>query len=235
LEVAMPKVSILMPAYNAGKYISQAVESVLNQTYQDFELIIVDDGSTDNTKNILPAINPKIRYFPIPHSGIVTALNIGLDLAMGDYIARHDADDWSHPERFARQVEFLDSSPHCGVFGTGMLLVDYRGFPTEVLTYPAEPTYNDLMKKCCVAHPTAMMRSEVYKEIGGYDKDFNMGCCEDYDYWFRVLEKFKIFNTDLVLYTKRVHDESNIGRGKRKTIRAFDELARLKSRIRRLR
>ena len=234
-------ISVIMPAYNAEKYIGQAVESVLNQTYQDFELIIVDDGSTDNTKNILPGINPKIRYFPIPHSGIVTALNIGLSLAMGDYIARHDADDWSHPERFEKQVGVLNQGDW-DVVGTSMLLVDENGFPTGVLCYPERVTLfgifgqdHGLMTSCCIAHPTVMMRREVYEKIGNYDKDFGMGCCEDYDYWLRAVEHFNICNLDMALYTKREHPESNIGRARKETIQAFDELARLKSRIRRLR
>lgn len=229
------KLSVIMPAFNAEKYIKQAIDSILAQTFQDFELIIINDGSTDDTGKIICTYlkNDRIRPENIKHRGIVPALNVGMAMATGDYIARHDADDWSHRERFERQVKALGNGAE--IVGTSMLLVDKGLFAEDILRYPQKVTHELLMDKCWVAHPTVMMRREVYETIGGYDEDFDMGCCEDYDYWLRAAEQFSfIYNIDTVLYTKRVHDESNIGRAKKETIQAFNELARLKARIRSL-
>jgi len=228
-------ISVIMPAYNAEKYIGQAIESVLNQTYQDFELIIVDDGSTDRTAARIGRYDDRrIKYTrDFNHNlGIVLALNRGLELAKGDYIARHDADDISEPTRFEKQVAFLDTHPEYAICGTWM-----KDMASDrIYQYPEDPNYRQMLVFCYVAHPTVMMRREVYDTIGGYDEDFNMGCCEDYDYWLRIVDAgLKIYNIPEVLYSKRNHPESNIGRTKRETIQAFDELARLKSRIRRLR
>lgn len=235
----MPKVSVILPVYNAEKYLEQAIDSILNQTFQDLEIIICDDGSTDKTSNIIASKIPtgKVVFLQNDQNcGIVDALNKCLGYAGGKYFARQDADDFSDPSRLKIQVNFLDSFPEFGVYGTKILLIDSHGFPMDVLRYPVRPTINDMMERCCVAHPTVMMRREVYEKIGGYDTDFNMNCCEDYDYWLRAMDAgFKFFNSELCLYTKRVHDESNIGRlagSKREIIKCFDELARLKARIR---
>ena len=232
----MPRISVIMPAFNAEKYIKQAIDSILAQTFQNFELIIVDDGSTDNTAEIVnhgQIWRIPMYYHITNHQGIVEALNHGLKTSNGEYIARHDADDWSHPERFERQLDYLENHG-CGIVGSSMLLVNECGFPTNILRYPSEVTHGDLMAHCCIAHPTVMMHREVFEKSGDYDEDFNMGCCEDYDYWLRAVENFEIHNINEVLYTNRVHDKSNIGRAKRETIAAFNELARLKARIRRL-
>lgn len=230
-----PKISVIMPAYNAEKYIQQAIGSILAQTYRDFELIIIEDGSADDTAaRIGKYDDPRIIYIGFPdNQGIVEALNHGLKLSKGEYIARHDADDWSHPERFKRQMDNA-GDVKADIVGCSMLLVDEDGFPQSTINYPYHVFHEQLMDKCCIAHPTVMFRREVYEKIGGYDEDFNMGCCEDYDYWLRAVEHFRICNMSTVLYTKRVHDDSNIGRAKKETIECFDELARLKARIRRL-
>ena len=233
----MPKVSIILPVYNGEKYISQAIDSIMAQTFKDWELIVVDDGSTDATNPQIPHFNDKVHNIRFgKNEGIVAALNAGLISATGEYIARHDADDYSDPRRFQMQVDFLDAFPHYGVHGSAILLMDSQDFPKYVLRYPVKPSMADLMESCCVGHPTVMFRREVYEKIGGYDPEFNMGCCEDYDYWLRVREHFKIFNSTLPLYTKREHDGSSIGqlirKDRRDVINTFDDLARVKARIR---
>lgn len=230
----MPKISVIMPVYNCEKYIKQAVGSILNQTYKDFELIIVDDGSTDDTIANIPA-DKRIVLVNMPHAGTVYQLNVGLSMAEGEYIARHDGDDYSDPRRFEIQADYLDKNDIYGydVVGSGMLLIDHEDFPVEIMTYPTTPTMEELMKRCCVAHPTVMFRRSVYENIGGYDEEFNQNCCEDYDFWLRVREKHKILNISRVLYTKRVHRQSSVELNRVK-VPVFDELARVKARIRRL-
>ena len=125
----MPRISVIMPAYNAEKYIREAIDSILAQTYTDFEFIIIDDASTDATASIVESYSDeRIRFFRNEHNmGVANTLNRGLDLAVGEYIARMDSDDISLPERFAKQVEFMDTHTDvivCGsnaiVFGDGI-------------------------------------------------------------------------------------------------------------------
>ena len=118
----MPKISVVMPAYNAEKYIGEAIESILNQTFKDFEFIIINDGSVDHTKEIIREYNdPRIVLLENDKNrGIVLSLNKGLDAATGKYIARMDADDIALKNRFERQVEYLDEHKDIGVLGTGI-------------------------------------------------------------------------------------------------------------------
>jgi len=125
----MPKVSVLLPVYyNGERYIVQSVESILKQSYRDFELIVVNDGSTDRTGSLLRGISdPRIVLIEQENQGQPRAMNNALNLARGEYIARQDADDLSLPERFARQVEFLDSHPEVGFVGSICLCMDEKG------------------------------------------------------------------------------------------------------------
>lgn len=228
----MPKISIIMPVHNCADYINQAIESILNQTFSDFELQILDDGSTDNTFNIARGYrDSRVSVRSLCRVGIVKALNLGLRASQGEYIARHDGDDFSHPKRFELQIGHLEGDNH-SVVGSAMLLVDKEGFPFEIMRYPTHPVIGDLMKSCCVAHPTVMFKREVYEKIGGYDEDFNQNCCEDYDFWLRAIEHFRIYNSPRVLYTKREHSKSNVSVN-RHLVPIYDELARVKSKIRR--
>lgn len=118
MEKQTPKISVIMPAYNAEQYISEAIESILNQTYSNFEFIIIDDGSTDRTVEMVQSYSdPRIRFVQNEHNlGVAATLNRGLKLATGEYIARMDADDIALRERFGKQVSFLDMHPEIAVF-----------------------------------------------------------------------------------------------------------------------
>jgi glycosyltransferase involved in cell wall biosynthesis len=224
-----------MPIYNVEEYIYESIMSILDQTFSDFEFIIIDDGSYDRTSEIVNRIkDSRIRFIQRTHMGTVYQLNCGLSEAMGEYIARQDSDDRSHRERFARQVHFLDTHLEYGVVSTAMQLIDGKSEPMEILRYPEEPDFEKLMEKCCISHPAAMWRREINERIGGYDEAFNKNCCEDYDFWLRVVEDYRLYVLNEVLYTKREHPNSSISRTRGTYVPTYDDLARQKARARKL-
>ncbi len=194
-----PMISVVMPVYNAEKYITEAVESILNQTYSDFEFIIVDDCSTDNSYEILQsyaANDARIRLFKNDvNSKLPKTLNFGISQAKGKYIARMDADDISLPERFAKQVAFMDANPEIGVSGgyAAVLGGDESGVIMKVqITHGLIKAYSFFV--CCnLIHPTVIMRMEVLENRAlSYDEEL-VGVAEDYDLWVRMLHSGVLF------------------------------------------
>lgn len=202
----MPKISVIMPAYNAEKYIAEAIESILGQTFDDFEFIIINDCSTDRTEEIVLSYDdPRIVYVKNEENlGVAATLNKGLAIAKGEYIARMDADDISLPERFAKQVEYLDEHNDAAVLGCSIerfssdRSLDIRRFSADF-----DSMMVDMLFACGVAHPSVMMRAEVIRSLGGYDEAFNG--LEDYELWCRVLEKHKITTLPDILLRYRIH------------------------------
>jgi hypothetical protein len=204
-----PKVSVVMPAYNAGQYLAESIASVLRQTFSDLELLIIDDGSTDGTGDILAAISdPRVRIASFPNNrGIIAALNEGLSLARGEYIARMDADDVCFRRRFEQQVRFLDRHPEVGILGTAMWVQGRRGH------YLYVPEINDdslkalLPFNCVFAHPTVMMRREVLANAGlAYDTMYKD--VEDYGFWLECSKVTRFANLASPLLRYRVHGAS---------------------------
>ena len=193
---AAVQISVLMPVYNAAATLSGAVESILGQTAADFELLAVDDGSTDDTLSLLQAYaarDSRVRPVAMPHGGIVSALNHGLTLARGRYIARMDGDDWSHPERLARQWRLLEEQPSLGLascmVGFGGCRDHCAGYAAYVdwintLTTPDAIAANRF-RESPLAHPSVMFRRELVHRLGGYREG---PFPEDYDLWLRWLE-----------------------------------------------
>ncbi|MBN1966010.1 MAG: glycosyltransferase [Anaerolineae bacterium] len=189
----MPRVSIIMPVYNGERYLARAVDSMLAQTFTEFEFIILDDCSTDATPDILARYDdPRIRVFRNEENLRITrTLNKGFDLATGEYIARMDSDDFSFPERLQTQVEYLDSHPEVGLLGTRVYLVDDDDRPLENgLPSPRHPgtagyTQWSLLWATTIWHPTAIIRRQVLLEHDlRYDPAFEPA--EDYDLWARI-------------------------------------------------
>lgn len=202
----MPKISVIMPAYNAEKYIAEAIDSILGQTYGDFELIILNDCSADRTEEIVLSYDdPRIVYLKNEENlGVAATLNKGLALAKGKYIARMDADDISSPERFEKQAAYLDVQKDVAVLGTNVEIFGEAG--TICTGWSATDSAQmkvDLLFACGLAHPSVMMRTEVIRELGGYDPQFNG--LEDYELWCRVLEKHQITTLPDVLLRYRIH------------------------------
>lgn len=206
-----PRVSVLMPVYNGERYLRKAVESILNQTFTDFEFIIVDDGSTDNTWQILQgyvANEPRIVLVRNETNiGLAGSLNKGLGLARGEYISRMDADDVSLPERLAAQVAFLDEHPEVGVVGCAVHLIDADGSPMRVRRYPT--MHGSILWALCfhtpLAHPTVVFRKAVVERVGGYDAASLAN--EDRDLWQRLSSVTRFANLPQVYLLYRRHPD----------------------------
>lgn len=199
----MPKVSVYMPAYNMEKYIAEAIESILNQTFSDFEFIIINDGSTDNTAKIVreyAARDKRIKFIDNKKNrGFIAASNDGLDAACGEYIAKMDSDDISMPTRLARQVAFLDSHPDIGMIGCGLQAFGKGKF---IITHPANVGLVDAISEI----PTTIFmarRTIIEKYKLRFNPDFFS--CEDYEFYVQFLKHAKIANLSDILYKYRWH------------------------------
>lgn len=203
----MPRISVIMPAYNAEKYIAEAIDSILGQTYSDFEFIIINDCSRDRTEEIILSYDdPRIVYIMNEENlGVAATLNKGLALAKGEYIARMDADDISMPERFEKQVVYLEANEEIAVLGCGIeRFSDNASLDTRRFASDADLMAIDMFFACGLAHPSVMMRTSVIRELGGYDPEFNG--LEDYELWCRVLENHKITTLPDILLRYRIHN-----------------------------
>lgn len=191
----MLKTTILIPTYNCGKYIKQTLESILRQNYSDYELLIIDDGSTDNTEEIVKDFKDhRIIYLKNEcNLGIVKTLNKGITLAKGEYIARMDADDIMLGNRLKEQVEFLDSRPDYGMVGGWYQVTDEAGNLMDSLrtTQSHEDIKLGLLFRNQFAHPAVTMRTHLVRKIK-YKQDFLY--TEDYDLWCRMAEVTKVAN-----------------------------------------
>ena len=208
-----PTVSVCLPVYNAERYVRQAVDSVLAQTFADFELIVIDDGSTDGSRGILEELargDSRIRLVSRPNTGYTRALNEALSLARGTFIARMDADDVSLPDRFQLQVDYLRGHPDCVLLGSRILMVDPYGVPQyEPDHRPGHDEIDQLLLKgvgWAVVHPAAMMVRADVTALGGYRPE--MEPCEDMDLFLRLAERGRIANLPVVLLQYRQHVKS---------------------------
>lgn len=205
----IPAISVVLPVYNGEAYVREAVESILAQTFTDFELIAINDGSTDGSSAILRELakrDPRIVLVERPNVGLVSALNEGIQRARAPFIARMDADDVAVPERFALQLARMKDEPALGVLGSFIRIMDKTGCAIRLGDYPVTPaeTARFLEHGSPLAHPSAMMRKDAVLKAGGYRGVFSH--CEDYDLWFRVSELgYAIANLPKPLLNYRVH------------------------------
>lgn len=204
----IPKISVLMPVFNCRQYIEESVNSIINQTFTDFEFLIIDDCSTDGTFEYLQSLSdPRINLIrKTQNSGHTISLNMGLELAKGEYIARMDGDDVSLPERLTKQVDFLETHPEIGVLGTRVQIMDAFGNISHTLQFPTQ--HGVLRWSLCfynpIVHPSVIMRREIIERAGGYNPD--MKHAEDYDLWRRLSGLTRLSNLQDVLFCLRKHD-----------------------------
>lgn len=208
-----PKVSVILPIYNAERYLESAIRSILRQSFFDFELIAVDDGSTDHSGMILDWLatqDVRIVILRQSNAGVTKALNAGLAIARGDYIARMDADDIAQPNRFARQVAELDKRPDVVALGTQFCLIDPEGRPLKKVPVPLDHADLDQQlfarQDLSICHPSVMMRAKALKEIGGYDERYSSA--QDVDLFLRLAEVGELANLEDELMNYRIHTQS---------------------------
>jgi glycosyltransferase involved in cell wall biosynthesis len=223
----MPKVSVLLPVYNGERYIVQSVESILRQSYRDFELIVVNDGSTDRTGTLIKGLSDhRINLLEQENQGLTRTLNNALKVIKGEYIARQDADDLSHPDRLLRQVEFLDTRLDVGLVGSVCLCLNEDGEiigQTPPLTDPLKLRKILRERGNPFVHGSVMFRRECIGKVGGYR--IEMDRAEDYDLWLRISEYYEIAKLKEPLYLWR-WSQSGISLTKMEYLEKKAELAR---------
>lgn len=224
-----PKISVIMPAYNAEKYIAEAIESILNQTFKDFEFIIIDDCSTDNTSKIslrYAKKDKRIKYFRNEKNvGCTSSLNNGLKHYKGNYVARMDSDDISDRNRFKEQIKAIEKYD---VVGSNIVFIDEQGNKIGKRKYS-----NNIDKviriESPLAHPTVMFKSKLLEKTGTYNEEYD--AAQDYELWIKFyLEnaKFFVIQKDLLQYRLHPNAVKNIKTKKtiRNTIRIKKEAKR---------
>lgn len=202
-----PGVSVVMSVRNGEAYLREAVDSILNQSFADFEFIIVNDGSTDATEAILAeyAQDERVRICGQAQLGLIASLNRGCSLARGKYIARMDADDVAVQDRLLRQYSFLEDNSKVGAVGGATEIINVSGECLKIFRYPT--TDNEIRSAlfrggCPLCHPAVMMRADAYAAAGGYRK--LIVDAEDYDLWLRIADRFLLANLgDVVLKYRR--------------------------------
>lgn len=199
----MPKVSVIIPTYNRAVFLSEAIDSVLNQSFRDFELIIVDDGSTDSTPHILRRWEGRIRWMRQENSGVSRARNTGIRAARGRYLSFLDSDDLWAREKLEVQVGFLDANPHYGVCYTDEVWIrrGRRVNPKKIHGKYSGWIFDRCLPLCIISPSSVLMRREVLDAVGCFDE--RLPVCEDYDLWLRVASRYPIFFLDKKLIIKR--------------------------------
>jgi len=210
---SIPMISVVMAVYNGQRYLKQAVQSVLTQTCTDFEFIIINDGSTDDSGQILQKLaeqDERIHLISQENHGLTPSLNKGIALARGKYIARMDADDICLPQRFAKQSEFLEANPGYVAVGAEVLMIDPEGWAIGLRGHGR--THEEIDARLllgdggAMTHPVVMLKAETLRVIGGYREEFVT--TQDLDLFLRLSEVGKLYNLPDVLLRWRQHPQS---------------------------
>jgi glycosyltransferase involved in cell wall biosynthesis len=209
--MALLQISVLMPVYNCETYLRESIESILNQTFKDFEFLIIDDGSIDSSAEIIRSYSdPRIRLIQNEENiGITKSLNKGLNLAKGKYIARQDADDISMPERLEKQVNFLEAHSNIALISSSIQGIEESGKEVWIWKLPCD---NNIIKENLLkglnqfSHPSSMFKKECIQKVGGYRQIFD--AAEDYDLWLRIAEEYEVSNIEQILCRYRVRKEA---------------------------
>lgn len=233
--IVMPKVSVIVPTYNSAAFIRETLESILSQDYQDFEILIVDDASTDNTKDVVAAISSeKIRYLCLPqnHGGPSKARNVGITNAKGEFIAVFDSDDIMQTGRLSTAVSLLDTFPDVAMTFTDILKFNEKtgDYPESLLkgydrfaslkktrhgsklyVIDSEQAYSCLFYENFVSTSSVTVRRSIFDKVGFFDEELTNA--DDLDMWFRITNYFNVGFIDAVTVRYRVSDGSISGRG----------------------
>lgn len=206
-SAAVPKLTVFIPVYNCRRYVAEAIDSILEQTYSDFELLLIDDGSTDGSRHILASYaDPRIRViFNETNLGIPRMLNKGLALARGEFFALLDNDDFASPDRLEQQLAFLERHEEYAAVGAWAVTTDEAGRTLGTikrLFVAPDEVQSQLLFRCCLLHPSMMARTSVLRSHG-YREDFVT--CSDFELWVRVAKKHRIGSLPRILMHHREH------------------------------
>jgi hypothetical protein len=203
-----PQVSVAMAVCNAERFLAEAIESILDQSLKDFEFIIVDYGSTDNSKSIISsyaAKDSRVKFHEVPPCVLPAARNAGCFLAQGQYIAIMDADDVSLPNRLSWEIEYMERHLQVALLGGAVEWIDSSGRSIRIIRHPVkdQDLKSGLLTYNVFWHPTTIMRREAFVSVGGYRSAFV--CSHDYDLAIRIAEKYECANLEEVVVKYRVH------------------------------
>lgn len=206
---ACPIVSVVIPVYNGFSHLGTAIESIQQQTLQDFEIVVVDDGSVDQTPNLLDRLckaDGRIRVFRQDNLGVSQSLNRGISESLGEFIARMDADDIALPSRLMYQIEFLRQHPQVDMCGSS--IQTFGDTPSVLVRHPSdhESIACQLLFTCCIAHPTVMFRRESWI-VNGCQYSPEYPTAQDYRLWAELCLRLKMANVPAVLLNYRVHSK----------------------------
>ncbi len=237
----MPRISVIIPTYNHDKYISEAIESVLNQTYQDFEIIITNDGSTDNTIKVIESFkDERIKLFSLTkNQGVATASNHCIKQAKGEFIAILDSDDIFFPDKLAKQVEFLDNHPHIGAVFSYAHIIDDDGNDLQDKNHFYQTIFIQnnrnrfqwlnffFFHANCLCNPSVLIRKECYDQVGQYEPIFSP--LHDFDFWVRLCMKYEIYilPEELIKVRVRNNEQNLTGNRPDAIIRHHNEYAKI--------
>lgn len=205
-------ISVVMPVYNSEKYLQESILSILNQTIKDFDFIIIDDGSTDNTEKLIKSFNDKrIIYLKKNHEGISSALNYAINFSNSKYIVRMDADDIAFPNRIEKQINYMKENPNVDIIGSGMLVIneDNAIVGEKKIPFNKNQILAAMPFYCTVMHPTFCFKKSIFIKLNGYRSSFIYA--QDYDLLLRSITlglNIENLNSNLVKY--RMYEKRNI-------------------------
>ena len=209
----MPKVSVIIPTYNNARFLAEGIDSVLNQTYKDIEVIVVDDGSTDETSDIARQYGDKVKYIRQENKGHAIARNVGLKASTGEYCAFLDADDVWYPEKTELQVRILDQEPQVGIVHCDQVNIDSKG--VSLGKFVRNKRYLDgeifkylLLRKGHIGTSTALFRRKCFEQLGMLDETMREYGSEDREFWLRISKNYLIRYMEDALVNYRVLDNS---------------------------
>lgn len=200
----MPEISIIIPTYNRSELLCEAIESVLKQDFTDYEIIIVDDGSTNETQKTVSRYGNRLRYIYQPRSGVSNARNTGIKTAAANFIAFLDSDDLWEPKKLSTQWEFFQKNPDAYICYTKERWLRNKEWVESPRSYRPEKKsiFPDLLERCYIGASSVMIRKELFDLIGYFDE--SMPVCEDLDLWLRIAIKYPIYLIDETLTVKRM-------------------------------
>jgi len=201
----IPLVSVIIPSYNRAHYIKETIDSILAQTYKNFEIIVIDDGSSDNTREVLEAYKDRISYFYQENQGVASTRNRGVEEARGEYVSFLDCDDIWFPEKLEKQIEYVNEHPHVALVCAEVHIINSDGkFVKHVKRDESLPlTFENLFEQSLVHVPTTIVKRQVILALGGFDP--TVAISDDYDLWLRLIKRYSCHYMPIPLAKYRIH------------------------------